>query len=138
MTTNVTAPAAGAEARTVDPIELFRTMVTARTLNDVLKARKTQGKFPFYIGCAGHESVAAVVAALEDRDWLSFYYRDLAGWLQRSHDIRAVLRAAYSRTRGVANRIASTIMGTLGLSLLVTSLRAALFLINRARLGSTS
>ena len=98
MTTNVTAPAAGAEARTVDPIELFRTMVTARTLNDVLKARKTQGKFPFYIGCAGHESVAAVVAALEDRDWLSFYYRDLAGWLQRSHDIRAVLRAAYSRT----------------------------------------
>ena len=98
MTTNVTAPAAGAEARTVDPIELFRTMVTARTLNDVLKARKTQGKFPFYIGCAGHESVAAVVAALEDRDWLSFYYRDLAGWLQRSHDIHAVLRAAYSRT----------------------------------------
>lgn len=98
MTTNVTAAAAGAEARTVDPIELFRTMVTARTLNDVLKARKTQGKFPFYIGCAGHESVAAVVAALEDRDWLSFYYRDLAGWLQRSHDIYAVLRAAYSRT----------------------------------------
>ena len=98
MTTNVTAPAAGAEARTLDPIELFRTMVTARTINDVLKARKTQGKFPFYIGCAGHESVAAVVAALEDRDWLSFYYRDLAGWLQRTHDIHSVLRAAYSRT----------------------------------------
>ena len=98
MTTNVTAPAAGAGARTVDPIELFRTMVTARTINDVLKARKTQGKFPFYIGCAGHESVAAVVAALEDKDWLSFYYRDLAGWLQRTHDIHAVLRAAYSRT----------------------------------------
>jgi 2-oxoisovalerate dehydrogenase E1 component len=73
-------------------------MVTARTINDVLKARKTQGKFPFYIGCAGHESAAAVVAALDDNDWLSFYYRDLAGWLQRTHDIHAVLRAAYSRT----------------------------------------
>jgi 2-oxoisovalerate dehydrogenase E1 component len=97
MTTNVTAPAAGTGARTLDPVELYRTMVQARTLNDVLKARKTQGKFPFYIGCAGHESVAGVVAALNDEDWLSFYYRDLAGYLQRTHDIYGPLRAAYSR-----------------------------------------
>jgi 2-oxoisovalerate dehydrogenase E1 component len=97
MTTNVTAPVAGTDARTLDPLALYRTMVTARTLNDVLKARKTQGKFPFYIGCAGHESMAAVVAAMDDEDWLSFYYRDLAGWLQRTHDVHAVLRAAYSR-----------------------------------------
>src|SRR5262249_40734129 len=55
-------------------------------------------RFPFYIGCAGHESMAAVVAALDDEDWLSLYYRDLAGWLERTHDIHAVLRAAYSRT----------------------------------------
>ena len=41
---------------------------------------------------------------------------------------RERVRAAYSRTRGVANRIASVTMGTLGLSLLVTSLREALFL----------
>lgn len=98
MTTNVTAPAAGTTASTLDPVELYRTMVTARTMNDVLKARKTQGKFPFYIGCAGHESMAALVAALDDEDWLSFYYRDLAGWLQRTKDIYAPLRAAYSRT----------------------------------------
>src|SRR5258708_37336738 len=97
MTTNVTAPRTGAAARTLDPLDLYRTMVTARTLNDVLKARKTQGKFPFYIGCAGHESCAAMVAALEDDDWLSFYYRDLAGWLQRTGDVHGVLRAAYSR-----------------------------------------
>src|SRR5215831_18616496 len=97
MTTNVTAPAAGREARTLDPVELYRTMVLARTINDVLKARKVQGKFPFYIGCAGHESVAAIVAAMDDEDWLSFYYRDLAGWLQRTDDVHSVLRAAYSR-----------------------------------------
>jgi 2-oxoisovalerate dehydrogenase E1 component len=97
MTTNVTASAPGSEARTMDPVELYRTMVMARTMNDVLKARKTQGRFPFYIGCAGHESMAAVVAALDEEDWLSFYYRDLAGWLQRTKDIHAVLRAAYSR-----------------------------------------
>src|SRR4029077_10185162 len=41
---------------------------------------------------------------------------------------RERVRAAYSRTRGVANRIASVTMGALGLSLLVTSLREALFL----------
>ncbi|MFI5271550.1 MAG: thiamine pyrophosphate-dependent enzyme [Ktedonobacterales bacterium] len=97
MTANVTAAAAGTGARTLDPIQLYRTMAMARTLNDVLKARKTQGKFPFYIGCAGHEAMAAVVAALNDDDWLAFYYRDLAGWLQRTGDVRAVLRAAYSR-----------------------------------------
>lgn len=98
MTTHVSAPVAGTGARTLDPVELYRTMVLARTMNDVLKARKTQGKFPFYIGCAGHESCAAMVAALDDDDWLSFYYRDLAGWLQRTKDILAPLRAAYART----------------------------------------
>ncbi len=97
MTTKVTQPAVGAEARALDPVALYRTMLTARVLNDVMKARKTQGKFPFYIGCAGHESVAAVVAAMDQEDWLAFYYRDLAGWLQRTNDLYAPLRAAYSR-----------------------------------------
>ena len=68
MTTNVTTPLAGTGARTLDPVQLYRTMVMARTLNDTLKARKTQGRVPFYIGCAGHESVAAMVAALEVDD----------------------------------------------------------------------
>ncbi len=98
MTTNVTAPGVGAGIqKALDPVALYRTMLTARVMNDTLKARKTQGKFPFYIGCAGHESMAAVVAALDDEDWLSFYYRDLAGWLQRTDDVHGVLRAAYSR-----------------------------------------
>jgi 2-oxoisovalerate dehydrogenase E1 component len=97
MTTNVTAPGVGAGTQTLDPVALFRTMLTARVMNDTLKARKTQGRFPFYIGCAGHESMAAVVAALDDEDWLAFYYRDLAGWLQRTDDVHGVLRAAYSR-----------------------------------------
>jgi len=50
---------------------------------------------------------------------------------------RERVRAAYSRTRGVANRIASVTMGALGLSLLVASLREALFLIYREKPGST-
>jgi 2-oxoisovalerate dehydrogenase E1 component len=101
--TNVTATPTGTGARTLDPVALYRTMLTARTINDTLKARKTQGRFPFYIGCAGHETVAAVVAALEEQDWLSFYYRDLAGWLQRTRDIYMPLRAAYSRVTDPSN-----------------------------------
>src|SRR5579863_1306083 len=97
MTINTRATEASATAQPLDIIALYRTMVTARVTNDILKTRKTQGKFPFYIGCAGHESMAAVVAALDDDDWLAFYYRDLAGWLQRTGDVKGVLRAAYSR-----------------------------------------
>lgn len=50
---------------------------------------------------------------------------------------RERVRTAYARTRGAANRIASVIMGALGLSVLVASLREALFLAYRAKLGST-
>ena len=50
---------------------------------------------------------------------------------------RERVRAAYARTRGVANRIASVTMGALGLSLLLASLREALFLTYGAKAGST-
>src|SRR6266568_2399640 len=100
MTVNIRTTEANVAAQQLDLIALYRTMVTARTTNDILKTRKTQGKFAFYIGCAGHESIAAVVAALNEDDWLSLYYRDLAAWLQRTGDIRGPLREAYSRTTG--------------------------------------
>ncbi len=88
------------KAQPLNVLALYRTMVTARMMNDLLKTRKTQGNFPFYIGCAGHEGMAAVVAALDETDWLSLYYRDLAAWLQRTGDVYGPLREAYSRTTG--------------------------------------
>ncbi|MBV9613953.1 MAG: hypothetical protein JO031_00685, partial [Ktedonobacteraceae bacterium] len=100
MTVNIRATEAGTPAASLDVIALYRTMVTARATNDLLKTRKTQGRFPFYIGCAGHESMAAVVAALNDDDWLALYYRDLGAWLQRTGDLYGPLREAYSRTTG--------------------------------------
>src|SRR6266542_1056043 len=100
MTIDIRATEADAPAKALDVIALYRTMVTARVTNDLLKIRKTQGRFPFYIGCAGHESMAAVVAALDNDDWLALYYRDLAAWLQRTGDIYGPLREAYSRTTG--------------------------------------
>ena len=100
MTVNIQATEASTTAEPLDILALYRTMVTARVTNDLLKTRKTQGRFAFYIGCAGHESMAAVVAALNQDDWLSLYYRDLGAWLQRTGDIYGPLREAYSRTTG--------------------------------------
>lgn len=97
MTINVRATEAGRTAQPLDHLALYRTMVTARVMNDLLKTRKTQGRFPFYIGCAGHESMAAVVAALQETDWLALYYRDMAAYLQRTGNVHAPLRGAYSR-----------------------------------------
>ncbi|GCF10558.1 alpha-ketoacid dehydrogenase subunit alpha/beta [Dictyobacter arantiisoli] len=103
MTINVRATETETPAESLDVIALYRTMVTARVMNDLLKTRKTQGRFPFYIGCAGHEAMAAVVAALNEDDWLALYYRDLAAWLQRTDDIYGPLREAYARTTGPMN-----------------------------------
>ncbi len=100
MTINTRSTETNTTAKQLDILALYRTMVMARTTNDLLKTRKTQGRFAFYIGCAGHENMAAVTAALEEEDWLSLYYRDLGAWLQRTNDIYAPLREAYSRTTG--------------------------------------
>ncbi len=100
MTVNIRTTEAQTSAQPLDVVALYRTMVTARAINDLLKTRKTQGRFPFYIGCAGHEGIAAVVAALNEDDWLALYYRDLAAWLQRTGDLYGPLREAYSRTTG--------------------------------------
>src|SRR5581483_10315656 len=100
MTVNIRTTEEHVTAEPLDILALYRTMVTARVMNDLLKTRKTQGRFPFYIGCAGHETMAAVVAALRENDWLALYYRDLAAWLQRTDDMYAPLREAYSRTTG--------------------------------------
>src|SRR5947208_1471360 len=100
MTVNTRTAESKTTALPQDPVAIYRTMLMARSMNDMLKTRKTQGKFAFYIGCAGHESMAAVVAALNEDDWLSLYYRDLAAWLQRTGDIHGPLREAYSRTTG--------------------------------------
>lgn len=98
MATEINAPAIASQTQTFDPIDCFKQMIMARTINETLKARKTQGRFPFYIGAGGHEALAGAVAALRQDDWLSLYYRDLACWMQRTHDAAGPMRAAYSRT----------------------------------------
>ncbi len=61
MTVNIRKTEEHATAEPLDILSLYRTMVTARVMNDLLKTRKTQGRFPFYIGCAGHETMAVTL-----------------------------------------------------------------------------
>jgi len=98
MTIETNATFTQATSTHFDPIDCFKQMVMARTINETMKARKTQGRFPFYIGAGGHEALAGAIAALRPDDWLSLYYRDLAGWMQRTNDPYGPIRAAYSRT----------------------------------------
>jgi 2-oxoisovalerate dehydrogenase E1 component len=98
MATETNIPSVAQQAQRFDPLDTFKQMIMARTINETLKARKTQGRFPFYIGAGGHEALAGAIAALRPEDWLALYYRDLAAWMQRTHDPFGPVRAAYSRT----------------------------------------
>ncbi|GCE12566.1 alpha-ketoacid dehydrogenase subunit alpha/beta [Tengunoibacter tsumagoiensis] len=126
MTVNTPSIESGTSAESLDVIGLYHTMLTARVINDLLKVRKTQGRYPFYIGCAGHEAMAAVTAALRENDWLALYYRDLAAWLQRTGDRYAPLRDAYARitSPGAGRNMPAHYTGK-GLNILPTSSEVA-------------
>lgn len=64
-------------------LELYRTMLTSRRLDEKMLTLLKQGKGFFHIGCAGHEATQAAVGLLSrpGEDWFSMYYRDLTMYL---------------------------------------------------------
>ena len=59
--------------------QVFRTMITARRLDEKMLTLLKQGKGFFHIGCSGHEAAQTAVGLLSrpGHDWFSMYYRDL-------------------------------------------------------------
>jgi len=61
-------------------LEMYRSMVLARRVDDRMWALNRQGRVPFVVSVAGHEGtqVGAAFALDSDIDWSLPYYRDIA------------------------------------------------------------
>ena len=61
-------------------LEIYETMVLARSLDTKMMIMLKQGKAFFHMGCSGHEAaqLAAAVALRPETDWSYPYYRDAA------------------------------------------------------------
>ena len=64
-------------------LNVYRTMLTSRRLDEKMLTLLKQGKGFFHIGCAGHEAAQAAIGLLSKpgHDWFSMYYRDLMMYL---------------------------------------------------------
>ncbi|MFK7844211.1 MAG: thiamine pyrophosphate-dependent enzyme [Rhodothermales bacterium] len=62
-----------------DLLNIYRTMLLSRRLDEKMINLLKQGKGFFHIGCAGHEAAQAAVAHFSrpGNDWFVSYYRDL-------------------------------------------------------------
>jgi len=64
-------------------LQVYRTMLLSRRLDEKMLTLLKQGKGFFHIGCAGHEAAQAAVGLLSrpGKDWFSMYYRDMMMYL---------------------------------------------------------
>lgn len=77
----------------------YRTMLTARRIDEKHLILLKQGKSFFHIGGSGHEAaqVAAAMAMRPGHDWPNCYYRDVAFSLQNGMTAEEVFLAALHR-----------------------------------------
>ncbi|MEZ4415266.1 MAG: dehydrogenase E1 component subunit alpha/beta [Gemmatimonadota bacterium] len=103
MSTTADELGTGRDLRGLTPeriLELYRTMVTARKVDDREIALKRQNKIFFQISGAGHEAVQVALAEhlIPKHDWFFLYYRDRAlslrlGQTPLDHFLQAVAAA---------------------------------------------
>lgn len=83
-------------------IDAYRTMFTARKIDDKILTLLRQGKVFFHIGGSGHEAVqvATAMALTPGRDWAYPYYRDLPFSLAFGYTVEEVFLEALHRAKG--------------------------------------
>ncbi|MFQ5594603.1 MAG: thiamine pyrophosphate-dependent dehydrogenase E1 component subunit alpha [Anaerolineae bacterium] len=88
-----------------DLIEIYRTMLLSRRLDERMWILQRQGKVAFHISCQGHEAtqVGAAWALDPDRDILRPYYRDLAMVLRFRMTPRELMLALFARWDDVSS-----------------------------------
>ena len=81
-------------------LNAYRTMLTARRIDEKHLILLKQGKSFFHIGGSGHEAaqVAAALALRSGHDWPNCYYRDVAFALQNGVTPQEVFLAALHRS----------------------------------------
>lgn len=74
-------------------LDVYRTMLLSRRLDEKMLTLLKQGNGFFHIGCAGHEATQAAIGLLSrpGHDWFSFYYRDMMMYLMLGGTAEEVL-----------------------------------------------
>lgn len=80
-------------------LDMYRTMLLARALDERMWLLNRAGKLPFIVSCKGQEGAQAGIAfALDNtRDYIAPYYRDLAVVLRFGQTARDVMLSGYAR-----------------------------------------
>ncbi|MDH3306905.1 MAG: thiamine pyrophosphate-dependent enzyme, partial [Acidimicrobiia bacterium] len=80
-------------------VDMFRTMLLTRRVDDRMWALNRQGRAPFVVSASGHEAtqVASAFALDPDKDWLLPYYRDMGVALAWGMTPRDVFLGVFSK-----------------------------------------
>jgi len=80
-------------------LDIYETMVLARSLDERQWILNRQGKAPFVISCQGHEAaqVGSAFALQPGKDWILGYYRDLAVMVALGMTPTDVMLAIFAR-----------------------------------------
>ena len=86
-------------------IEMYRTMLLARKLDERVWALNRQGRVPFVVSVAGHEGtqVGAAFAIDQETDWSLPYYRDVAFNLAMGLTPKEMFLAVFAKGSDPAN-----------------------------------
>lgn len=80
-------------------LEMYRTMVLARRVDDRMWALNRQGRAPFVVSSSGHEATQVGTAAALDkrRDWALPYYRDVGVALEMGLSLEDLFLGVFSK-----------------------------------------
>ncbi len=80
-------------------LDMYRTMVLARRVDDRMWALNRQGRAPFVVSSSGHEAAQVGTALALDRvhDWALPYYRDVAAALALGMTVEELFLGVFSK-----------------------------------------
>ena len=84
-------PASGTSLTKFTALDIFRAQCLSRLLDRQARLMQADGTGYYTIGSSGHEGMAAIAAAVDDKDPAFLHYRDAAFFIRRAHRVRGHL-----------------------------------------------